>query len=459
MIIDNNKFYEYVSNINERDSFISFSQQIDENQYFTLLNKILAANTNLVYWNNPSQKYSFTALGEIFTIGKKNKNDHKDFHEILCKVKKNYYHNLNKINFNRIPLFIGAHKFPINEKTTLWKDFEYEKWFIPKYLLFRNGNFYSVIINYIKDYNHSKNYLDDINEYFELPELVYDKNSIQHNATRVFQDDSENWNSTIFNCLNRISKKELDKVVMARKVELESNSAVDFADVVNSLQENYPKCYTFIYRESGSTFFGATPEKLLSINKGIIETDALAGSIQRGESEISDNELGLQLLESEKDINEHNSVRNFLLEKLFHVSEEIEYDNTPQLRKLSNIQHLWTPIKARLKDDINILSLIENLYPTPAICGYPTDAALKLIYNFEEFDRGLYAGIIGWFNLDNEGEFAVALRSAMLKDGTINAFAGCGIVEGSNPILEYNETELKLKPILSLFIDETINQS
>ncbi len=459
MIIDKNKFYEYVSNINEPNNLISYSQELDENLYSSLMNKLICSDKNLIYWNNPSQKYSFIALGEILSIGKKNKNDNKDIQEILLKVKKNYYHNLNKINFNRIPVFVGTQKFPLVEKSTLWQDFEYEKWFIPKYLLFRNENFYSVIVNYIKNDNQPKNYLDDFDEYFQLSDLKHVVNSTNQQAVRINNDETINWNSKIFTCLDKISKKELEKVVMARKIELDLNSKIDFGEVTNSLQEIYPKCYTFIYRNNNSTFFGATPEKLFSIKKSIIETDALAGSIQRGDSEISDKELGLQLLESEKDIVEHNSVRNFLLEKLYHVTEEIEYDSTPQLRKLSNIQHLWTPIKAKLKNDINILSLIENIYPTPAICGYPTDAALKLICNLEEFDRGLYAGIIGWFNLENEGEFAVALRSALLKDNMIHAFAGCGIVEGSNPIFEYNETELKLKPILSLFVDETINQS
>jgi menaquinone-specific isochorismate synthase len=315
------------------------------------------------------------------------------------------------------------------------------------------------IVNILGGEKNPENYLNDLNDLLNQKFENANGGNNFHKTVRLYIDDTRHWNEMIYSCLQKISKKDLEKVVTARSVTIEINSEINLKEIIDSLEDNYPACYTFLYKNGGSAFFGATPEKLFKLDKENIETDALAGSIQRGDSPASDNELGLQLLESEKDINEHNSVRNFLLEKLYNVTNDIKFDSTPRLRKLNNIQHLWTPITAKLKNDIDVLTLIENIFPTPAICGYPTETAMKLIGSLENFDRGLYAGIIGWFNLDNEGEFAVALRSALLKDNLLHAFAGCGIVEGSNPISEYNETELKLKPILSLFVDETINQS
>ena len=458
LILDKQKFIEFVSNINDTNKFVSYSQELNEKVFSKLIKRLLKISySNFVYWNNPSQSFSFFGLGEIFAITQSVKNGQHTSINLHAKFKKNHYHNLNKINFNKAPLFIGAQKFPMPEKTSIWNNFDYYKWFIPKYLFLKDGNRYSVIVNVADANVDLDHYLNDLEKLISPDEENYKHENPKY--IRINTDDFSKWNDIVYSCLEKISKKELEKVVPARNIKLELDTDIDIAEITATLEDVYPDCYTFVYHNNNSTFFGATPEKLFKVDKGIIETDALAGSIQRGDSQIADEELGNQLLESEKDINEHNSVRNFLLEKLYPVTIDINYECTPRLRKLSNIQHLWTPIKAKLRDDADVLSLIENLFPTPAVCGYPTKTALKLIGSLENFDRGLYSGVIGWFNLENQGEFAVALRSALLKNNVLHAFAGCGIVEGSHPLSEYNETELKFKPILSLFINETIDQS
>lgn len=457
-IIDKQKFVEFVSNINDTNKFVSYSQELNENIYSHLVKKLFGTSNNYIYWNNPSQSFSFLAIGEVFSLDKTIKNNSQKHFNLHAEFKKNHYNNLNKINFNKAPVFVGAIKFPLVEKDVIWNDFEYFKWFIPKYIFLKNYDNYSCIVNFLDDDSNLSEYLNDLEK---LAEPDYELKEWNNHNSKTLKFSTENfmeWNDIVSICLEKIAKKELEKIVPARCVKIEMNSDINLLEIVTALSENYPSCYTFVYRHKNSTFFGATPETLFKVDNGIIETDALAGSIKRGASKIADDELGKQLLESEKDLNEHNSVRNFLLEKLYHVSENIHYECTPQLRKLSNIQHLWTPIIAKLRTDTDVLSLIENLYPTPAICGYPTETALKLINSLENFDRGLYSGVVGWFDLENHGEFAVALRSALFKNKILYAFAGCGIVEGSDPLSEYNETELKLKPILSLFVNETINQ-
>ena len=140
------------------------------------------------------------------------------------------------------------------------------------------------------------------------------------------------------------------------------------------------------------------------------------------------------------------------------ASDEIIFDDKPVIRKLPNIQHLWTIMKARLKDDIKMFDLLMRLHPTPAICGDPWKIAKDFILEMEPHDRGLYSGNIGWFNYNGCGEFAVGIRSAVINESNLFAYAGCGIVEGSEPNSEYEESEIKLKPILSLFVDEKIYQ-
>ncbi|MCB9249586.1 MAG: chorismate-binding protein [Ignavibacteriales bacterium] len=162
---------------------------------------------------------------------------------------------------------------------------------------------------------------------------------------------------------------------------------------------------------------------------------------------------------SKKNINEQQSVVNFITNLIKNISDEIYFDEKPIIRKLPNIQHLWTLIKAKMNKNYKIFDVLLKLHPTPAICGTPWNVAQKYILDVEEHDRGLYSGNIGWFNYNGSGEFAVGIRSALIKDTQLYAYSGCGIVEGSEPQSEFEESEIKLKPILSLFVDEKIYQS
>jgi menaquinone-specific isochorismate synthase len=150
-------------------------------------------------------------------------------------------------------------------------------------------------------------------------------------------------------------------------------------------------------------------------------------------------------------------VLKFLVSQLADISEKIEYENNPKIKKLRSIQHLISKIEARLKTDVSIIEIIERLFPTPAVCGFPKVKAIDVIQNLESFDRGLYAGILGWITPQNESEFAVAIRSAFIKGRKLRAFVGCGIIKESDAEAEFNETELKFKTIISLFENENIN--
>ena len=138
-----------------------------------------------------------------------------------------------------------------------------------------------------------------------------------------------------------------------------------------------------------------------------------------------------------------------LVEALSETCPRLHYSETPSLLKLGNIQHLCTPITGQLANGHTLLDLVERLHPTPAVGGRPREAALRLIREREGLDRGWYAGPVGWLNAEGEGEFAVALRSALLHGNTATLFAGCGIVADSDPVREYAESRLKLKPMLT----------
>jgi menaquinone-specific isochorismate synthase len=251
--------------------------------------------------------------------------------------------------------------------------------------------------------------------------------------------------------LEEIDSGNVQKIVLSRQVDLELESNIEISKIIKKLGERYPKCYVFAFRKNDSIFFGASPEKLAKISNGWIEADALAGSVARGDTKEKDDLLANTLLTSKKDLAEQKIVVSFIRDSFSQFCDEITFDENPIIRKLPNIQHLWTLIKGKIDSEQSIFTILKELHPTPAICGVPWNKALDSIIEMEPHDRGLFSGMIGWFNFNNEGEFAVAIRSALLKDKSIHAFAGCGIVIGSDAEFEYTESELKLKPILSLF--------
>ena len=193
---------------------------------------------------------------------------------------------------------------------------------------------------------------------------------------------------------------------------------------------------------------GATPERLVQAQDGQIHTMALAGSAQRGETTAEDAQLGADLLQSEKNNNEHAIVVAMVWEALKNHCTSVHASTAPQLLKLKNLQHLMTPFAGELIPGQCILDVLADLHPTPAVGGFPRQAALAAIRETEKLDRGWYAGPLGWIGANGHGEFAVALRSGLIDGGQATLFAGCGIVSSSDPQAEYAESNLKFQVML-----------
>lgn len=168
---------------------------------------------------------------------------------------------------------------------------------------------------------------------------------------------------------------------------------------------------------------------------------------RRGDTDDEDEWLANELLGSEKDNHEHELVAETIREQLAPLSAEIRVGDRG-IRKLATVQHLWTPIDATLERDEHVLSLVDALHPTPAVGGLPPEAALDVIRDTEPFDRGWYAAPVGWFDADGDGSFAVALRSAIVEETLATLFAGVGLVADSDPDAEWDEVQLKYRPIL-----------
>lgn len=257
----------------------------------------------------------------------------------------------------------------------------------------------------------------------------------------------EQWASQVEAALDRIEQGDLRKVVLAVALAVTLEREVAVPDVLERLRRSYPECFRFLVQPTQKAgFFGVPPERLVKLQGRHAETEALAGSVARGDTPEEDAELAESLLGSEKLQREQGMVAEAIEAKLAPLGDVTVGEQG--IRKLANIQHLQTPISADLDGDAHVLDLVEALHPTPAVGGLPPEEAERTIRDTEGFERGWYASPVGWFDAAGDGEFAVGIRSAVAGGRRATLFAGNGIVADSDPETEWAEISLKYQPIL-----------
>lgn len=251
----------------------------------------------------------------------------------------------------------------------------------------------------------------------------------------------------------RIESGEFSKVVLAREVIVSAAAAHDSAAIFGAMREQFPACFCFCCGTREAAFIGASPELLVRRAGASVSTVALAGSTRRSSDPAVDDHLGEQLLRSDKNRREQRIVAERIVRALRPRAVWVEAAAEPEIVKVANIQHLATPVIAQLAEPHSAIEMAGLLHPTPAVGGEPWPAAAAAIADLEGMDRGWYAGPVGWMDATEDGEFCVALRSALLRDREAHLFAGVGVVAGSEPAAELEETEVKLGALLPLIAE------
>lgn len=265
--------------------------------------------------------------------------------------------------------------------------------------------------------------------------------------------EAGDYRTSVDRALESIASSAIAKIVLARAQDITSNRPLHPLQMLNGLRQRFPDCYAFSFTLGrGPSFIGASPERLVRVSQGRLETEALAGSIRRGTTASEDAALAAALLRSEKDVREHRDVLDDIVARLRPLGVVAEFPAQPQVRRLANVQHLHTPVQAVMPPGRSVLDVIAAMHPTPAVGGTPRGAAIERIRGLEGFPRGLYAGAIGWLNARGGGEFFVGIRSALVEGARARVFAGAGIVKGSTPEKEFAETELKFKAMLDALL-------
>ncbi len=251
----------------------------------------------------------------------------------------------------------------------------------------------------------------------------------------------------------RIEAGEMHKVVLAREVTVKGARAHDPAAVFGGLREQFPSCFCFCCGTPEAAFLGASPELLVRRSGAGASSVALAGSTRRSSDPAVDDHLGEQLLRSDKNRREQRIVAERIVRKLRSHAVWVQTAEEPEVVKVANIQHLATPVIAQLAEPRSAVELVGILHPTPAVGGEPWPGVAPAIDELERMDRGWYAAPVGWMDATEDGEFCVALRSALLRDREARLFAGVGVVAGSDPAAELEETEVKLQALLPLLAE------
>lgn len=466
-ILDNQNY----NSASSQAEIVSIAKYIKAIDPLVFLATMMQPNQLSFYWENQRKKEAVVAIGSIksFQINSTASAQEEyisDNRFLKCQEFIEYCQKkilrVGDFELNNIPYFFAHFNFfnqPINQNNS----FPSAHIFIPYLQLVKKQNQYIIIINNLKNNPHKQNQLLDIffndnnqniNGYTQqLTFIEQEENNLQRNIKDLLNNlEYENFTLKVRQALAKIRRKEISKIVIAHALEMNSDQSFNVIASLANLRQNHPDCYIFsISNKENNYFIGASPERLLSIQDHQLVTDALAGSAPRGDSDFEDQFLGETLLNSEKEKREHDAVSEFIMRRLSELELKPKKASL-QLLKLSNIQHLWTPIYAHIPSDLKALEIIDQLHPTPAVAGVPIDVACEEIKRRENFDRSLYAAPLGWIDCNGNCEFIVGIRSALIQGDKARLYAGAGIVAGSDPQQELTEIQLKFQALLQALV-------
>lgn len=435
---------------NNNDTLLFTYTWICENIHpilFLTNNKALFQGKRFFYTNKAQTEFK-VGIGHTKVFELHNESDLSSFQSDLKQLK-NYHYNGG--NIKKSPLFFGGLPFFMNEQAAIeWSDFKRGYFVLPFLLLETNETTeYLTVSKMITPTTTIEEVVAELKEAETSFTLEWNKEQNENIPPIIHKEETpiNQWQSWVRQVKTGFAMDEVEKVVLARRKHITYNATIPIEQVIENLLTYQHNSYVFLFEAGMSAFVGASPENLIMKKGEMIHTMALAGSVKRGKNIKEDQLLSQYLLSDEKNLWEHELVVRSIVEVLESFKLEPVYNNRPGIMKMKDIQHLHTKIEAK-NNESSLIEFIQKLHPTPALGGYPKKEACQLIEKIENYDRGLYAAPLGWLTLDDEGEFFVSLRSGLIRDKEVYLYAGCGLVQHSDPLLEFDETETKFKPML-----------
>ena len=348
--------------------------------------------------------------------------------------------------------YYGGTRFDHSPADPDWAVFGSYRFVVPRFEVLKNGARTSLAFNIaFKDINS-----ENINAILkELDAVDFSPRTTYRRPPKVTArhdyPDRQGWEAAFAKTKTADGKFRHDKIVLARKSLFDFDVHIDPVALIKHLKDKTPQCFHFCFQtDKAAAFLGASPERLYKRTGNTIETEAVAGTSARGASREEEAALEQELLSCSKNALEHRYVVDAIREALNELCSEVQADTKARLVKLEGGQHLVTRFQGTSRDKVSDDRIIARLHPTPAVAGCPKEEVLRAIQTIEPFDRGWYAGPVGYVGYD-AAEFAVAIRSALVNHDKLSLYAGAGIVEGSTAEGEWNEVETKISSFIDVF--------
>jgi menaquinone-specific isochorismate synthase len=435
---------------------ISIALEIDLVDPLVVLAKLAQPNQLNFYWENKSKKEAIAALGSVEKLEINGKDRFIESQTFI----QNCLHRITSFSqtnqpFSR-PLFFCGFSF-FHENNGSPQPFPAATVFLPQLQVAVKNDLCVLVANITID--STINIQEILQTLWKKVEIInsLEKNSLRFDYTpSKFSKKSlanpEKFKLSVLSAVETIRSSHLSKMVLADVLDIKSNGRFNLFQSLNNLRQLHPNCYIFsLNNGKGQNFIGASPERLINIQNQQLIADALAGSAPRGKNATEDTVEANRLINSHKERHEHLLVIDFITQSLSQLGL-LPQVLAPRLRQLSNIQHLWTPISAIVPTNVHPLKIVAQLHPTPAVAGVARDVACHEIRRYESFERGLYAAPLGWVDSNNNCEFIVGIRSALIDGDRARLYAGAGIVAGSDPDKELAEIQLKLQALLRALV-------
>lgn len=438
----------------QKQQLVSWTKEIGAVPLLDVFHRAKNSGKNRIFWMNSTNDFSIVGIGTAHHIvAEENRFEQlqKQWQELLEEAM--IHDPFHDVGTGLVSL--GGMSFdPDKESSGLWDKYPTSQLTIPEMMVVHHKDKWYVTMNrFVRADEKMDSLLDEIQQLEDMlqgPSM--NERSFQKIVTKKEIEPTE-WKQSVQTAVDAIKQNEAKKIVLAREMRIQLNEDANIAWMLKRLIETQPNSYVFAFEHDDNCFIGATPERLVYIENDKLLSTCLAGTAPRGKTQEEDEQIAKNLFQDPKNREEHDYVVQMIKNSIENYCEDITIPSEPIVYPLRNLQHLYTPVTAKLKGNGSVFDIIEKLHPTPALGGVPREKALAFIRKEESLDRGWYGAPIGWLDSNHNSEFAVAIRSGLVQKDEVSLFAGCGVMRDSDPEMEYEETGVKFLPMLNIMED------
>lgn len=435
----------------KRKQFLSVTEKIAPVHILSVFDNFQRLNEDRSFWADVQNDFYIVGAGYVKQIIASS-NRYEQLHQAWQTfIEKALIHNEYDRAGVGLNAFGGMTFDPLRDKTKLWESFPTSELIVPQISIVKQKTDYYLTLN---TFVNKEDDVEDKVRHLETlkGELLYAPLNVKRHRHCIERKDEvarDEWIEAVKRARDEIRNNDIKKIVMAREMIVTLNNVPDLTSIINNLIQTQPNSYVFAFEKGEDCFIGASPERLVRIQDDRVLSTCLAGTAPRGNSKDEDERIKEQLFHDSKNRDEHDYVVQMIRNSIQPFCHDLNIPNEPIVLSLKDLHHLYTPVTATLKEGATIFDFIKHLHPTPALGGEPKAESLAFIRQHERLDRGWYGAPLGWIDEKMNGEFAVAIRSGLIRKQIISLFAGCGVMKDSDPQLEYEETAVKFLPLFN----------